>query len=326
VVENPVTHLSGKDSFLLAAVDAKNLIEGRFTPGSVDSVVGYVKLNDDRAQRVPARYWGFSSVGDAGLGSSGWTSIMCNSNPSTEAAIEMYAWLHHVHWSFLHRLHYADEIMPNPGSGRNEGESGGDLDYRRPPGEHEWLGFYRHIMSDHVTSKMWSEARYRPWGDLDYARDWLVLGPYKYQGEPGAWLDEVVWDPSRSPVEGEKGNEFIWKRWRSAEDFIDLRAACGASGHTVACAFARIRSDQERDAVLWLGYDDSIAAFVNGKEVHLYAGPHDANPDDAAVPIRLRKGENTVLLKVADIAGGWGFYARVGDQRGRTLKGVNWVR
>ena len=69
----------------------------------------------------------------------------------------------------MNKLGYADELVPSPDGGRDEGwQPSGDPvdevvdgDYRRPLGETTWYGYYAHIMQEHVTSKMWSEASLR---------------------------------------------------------------------------------------------------------------------------------------------------------------------
>jgi len=325
IIEEPVTRLSGKGSFWLAPWDVRDLIKGRYEPGKVDTVFGHVKVSDGKGAGVPAAMLGGAFGGDVGPGGAGWVGIMwaprsLRDDPDGEA--ELHEWLHTVDWSFAKRLHYADEIVPNPDGGRMEGQDGGDPDYRRKPEEKNWQGFYRHVMGEHITSRMWQEARCRPFEGC--GRRWLVAGPIPYAGEPGAALDKAPGDPARAPATGDKADGAAWKSFESAEDFIDLLAACGG-GRAIACAFAKVVSDADCDACLWLGYDDSVVAYVNGQEVYRFVGGHAAAPDDAAARVRLRKGENTVLLKVLDMGGGWGFYARFADDRGRPLAGVKWA-
>jgi hypothetical protein len=61
---------------------------------------------------------------------------------------------------FCHVLHYPDELVPNPDTGRFEGDNrpGSDSEYARKPTESTWMRFYQHIMEDHITRQMWAEA------------------------------------------------------------------------------------------------------------------------------------------------------------------------
>jgi hypothetical protein len=77
--------------------------------------------------------------------------------------MEVHEWLHQVDWMFANILHYPDAIVPTSDAGRMEGEkrAGGDEEYGRRKSETSWMGFYRHIMEDHITRQMWWEATQR---------------------------------------------------------------------------------------------------------------------------------------------------------------------
>jgi hypothetical protein len=62
-----------------------------------------------------------------------------------------------------------------------------------------------------------------------------------------------------------------------------------------------------------IGSNDDVRLWVNGKMVldHKIARKADPNQDILTVP--LFKGENTVLLKIDQLGGGWGFYFSVLD-------------
>jgi len=70
----------------------------------------------------------------------------------------IHEWLHCVDCMMV-RIGYPDELVPNPDGGRDEGYTGNepfvDPDYRRPIGETTWYGYYRHIMQEHITPRMW---------------------------------------------------------------------------------------------------------------------------------------------------------------------------
>jgi len=70
----------------------------------------------------------------------------------------IHEWLHSID-SMMVRIGYPDYLVPSPDGGRDEGYNGGDPqvdpDYRRPAGETTWYGYYRHIMQEHITPRMW---------------------------------------------------------------------------------------------------------------------------------------------------------------------------
>jgi len=79
---------------------------------------------------------------------------------SDEFFVEMiiHEWLHCIDCMMV-RIGYRDELVPNPDGGRSvdyvENEPFVDPDYRRPLGETTWYGYYRHIMQEHITPRMW---------------------------------------------------------------------------------------------------------------------------------------------------------------------------
>jgi hypothetical protein len=82
---------------------------------------------------------------------SGWTDEFF-------VEVVVHEWLHCVDCMMV-RIGYPDYLVPNPDGGRDQGYHGSDSqvdpDYRRPAGETTWYGYYRHIMQEHITPRMW---------------------------------------------------------------------------------------------------------------------------------------------------------------------------
>ena len=55
---------------------------------------------------------------------------------------------------------------------------------------------------------------------------------------------------------------------------------------------------------------------MNGERVSERQGRHTSEPDDVAIPVRLEAGWNRVLVKVANLDGGWAFQLRAADPDG----------
>jgi hypothetical protein len=64
------------------------------------------------------------------------------------------------------------------------------------------------------------------------------------------------------------------------------------------------------------GADDAHVLWVNGERLSERQGRHISVADEIEVPVRLQAGWNQVLLKVADLDGGWAFQLRVADPTG----------
>lgn len=152
-----------------------------------------------------------------------------------------------------------------------------------------------------------------------YYHDWHVLGPFPNEDGKGFW---AVYPPERGiDLDGwysGLGNTSM--RWRrilggdgpaSRPGPVDLRAVFQVK--SAACGYAHtvIRSERERRLRLLLGADGSLALWVNGKPALAKEGPHEARPDEHAVDLTLRKGENALLLKFCQGDGPWALYARL---------------
>jgi len=86
--------------------------------------------------------------------------------------------------------------------------------------------------------------------------------------------------------------------------------------------YARTRIDSDRDQVkkLYIGYSDDVSVFLNGRI--LYRGRSAqgfrdpgflgiVNPENDAVYLPLKKGNNELMLAVSELGGGWGFICRL---------------
>jgi len=158
-----------------------------------------------------------------------------------------------------------------------------------------------------------------------WATDWLVVGPFpnpqRVGSEYSPALDSVYGpeedsDPSRSyPVTG--GHRASWVPLEGDENgYVRLNPHFDPNDHVAAYAQAFLFSPDLRDVVLLLGADDAHQLWVNGEERSLRQGRNVSVPDEMEVPTRLHPGWNRVLLKVADLDGGWGFHLRVADPGG----------
>jgi hypothetical protein len=158
-----------------------------------------------------------------------------------------------------------------------------------------------------------------------WATDWLVVGPFPNPQQVGTEhspaLDSVYGpeldpDPSRSyQVMG--GVRAPWRPVEGDETgYVRLNPHFDPNDHVAAYALAFLFAPDDRDVVLLLGADDAHQLWVNGEEISSRQGRNISVQDDLEVPVRLRLGWNRVLLKVADLDGGWAFHLRAADPTG----------
>ena len=93
-------------------------------------------------------------------------------------------------------------------------------------------------------------------------------------------------------------------------------------GMKVLYAKTTIHSDRDQVKKLEIGYSDDVSVFLNGQI--LYRGRSAqgfrdprflgiVNPENDAVYLPLKKGNNELMLAVSELGGGWGFICRLVD-------------
>ena len=107
------------------------------------------------------------------------------------------------------------------------------------------------------------------------------------------------------------GSVATWNRIESPTDSIDLTDLVGNHEDSVVYAFTTLYSPRLQAATLFLGSDDGIKVWLNGKTVFNLSGLRGLTPDENRVRVTLRKGVNALLLKITQRNGGWGFTCRI---------------
>ena len=151
----------------------------------------------------------------------------------------------------------------------------------------------------------------------DYIMGWQVAGVYaeprkKYQQlfatafppeKPNA---KVAWRPL--PVVTRKGSAIIHNllgQWNKEQ--------------CVAYVRTWIESDKAQAARLLLGTDDATKVWLNGKRIHQVNTGRACVPDQDGINVQLKKGWNTLLVKVIQNIGPWEFCARIVARDGSRL-------
>jgi len=137
-------------------------------------------------------------------------------------------------------------------------------------------------------------------------------------------IDTTVWQD----VEAEPPGFVVIYRYRDAPhprvsfqgDFS--RRLEPQPGMRIVYARTAIAADRDQVKRLMIGYSDDVSVFLNGKI--LYRGRSAQgfrdprflgimNPENDAVYLPLKKGNNELILAVSELGGGWGFVCRLTD-------------
>ena len=111
-------------------------------------------------------------------------------------------------------------------------------------------------------------------------------------------------------ADGRKTPLIPWRTIRAdAKAYFDLAALHGDAGvNSASYLYAEFDSPADQDAEILLGTDDGAKVRVNGKEVFAHEKAIAAAPAQEKVAVKLVKGKNAVLLKVANGSNPHGAY------------------
>ncbi|MDA0334256.1 MAG: DUF362 domain-containing protein [bacterium] len=132
-------------------------------------------------------------------------------------------------------------------------------------------------------------------------RTWLLAGPFP-AAEVDAPLDHAFLADEAALI-GQPGRDGWSEPIYFFDDRIDLGAFynVGVGARTVAYAFTWFDAPADQQAELWIGSDEGLRVWINGEIAYDYTRRRTYRDDeivqDKKLPIRLRKGENTLLVK-----------------------------
>lgn len=101
-----------------------------------------------------------------------------------------------------------------------------------------------------------------------------------------------------------------WKLYHSSDSIIDLDKTLSNDDFVMAYAYTEVQSDENKVWFISLGTNDGGRLWVNGLNVWDYPQERGLFIDDDVIPVVLKKGINTLLLKVEERGNRWGFCVR----------------
>jgi hypothetical protein len=165
-----------------------------------------------------------------------------------------------------------------------------------------------------------------------FIRYWLILAPLPSEKERASGAEVAA---VRLPNEGDmkpkpgenvmyKGKQYAWTKHSAPEYFIDFRKFAGdqKTDNVFAYAVAYVSCEEEiRDVKVLAGTNDAGRAYINGKLIFSHEKPRSLEPDATIVNgITLLKGQNIIILKVANETGNWGGCLRFMDKNGTPIR------
>jgi len=163
-----------------------------------------------------------------------------------------------------------------------------------------------------------------------YIKEWVILGPFANPERPADSKDRGAFDIDYlKPLGGEAKakigpdtaiGDIRAKKIAPAEK-LDFVTHFAETDHKLAYAYTEIESSEDQEALFFLGSDDGVKLWINGKPAHdnLVARPAVVRQD--RFKANLRKGTNSILAKVENGLGDWALILEVyGKEKGRKIE------
>jgi hypothetical protein len=146
----------------------------------------------------------------------------------------------------------------------------------------------------------------------------LILGPWyacaSFSNEEGKGF-AAVYPPERETALDATYPAMSDSRaqWRRMDAFSDgevhtLNEHYTLTEYAIAYLYRNVHAEHDVQITGYFGSDDGLAVWLNGEKLISNDVPRGPAPDQDQAPLRLKAGDNALLLKIVNRTGGWGFY------------------
>ncbi|RKU18683.1 hypothetical protein C6503_09100 [Candidatus Poribacteria bacterium] len=148
---------------------------------------------------------------------------------------------------------------------------------------------------------------------------WWILGPFDNTdgiGYETAYIPEDLTQIDPATIYNGIDGQISWEKSvdRTLDGYVDLDKDVD---WRVAYAFATVISPDARQVQLRFDSDDQGKVWLNGEEAHAHTRTRQAEIDRDIIPVTLKSGENSILVKICEEERDWGFYLRITDTDGK---------
>ena len=153
----------------------------------------------------------------------------------------------------------------------------------------------------------------------DFIQEWHIIGPFP--AEEGKNFEKVFAPETVIDLEaeypGRGGITAAWQKVEAKDDVIWFNEIFEQKEDGIAYGYCRVESPDDREVLIYAGSDDGIKIFLNGEQVWANPSYRGLRKDQDRVRVKLKKGWNNLLVKVAQGMGGWGYCIRISNFDGR---------
>ncbi len=194
------------------------------------------------------------------------------------------------------------------------------------------LGFSSSIIPTGAQAQVIPAATPEAVVPREFINTWLVLGPFDNKDNTGfdkSWITETTVQPKPGLGGGGKSWKYFDDRLfnRNYDDYQDFYSYFSiklkeSAAAKVAYAHTYVFSEKDQTVKLKVGADMACRAWLNG-ELVMDAAQVAWTKDAVEASVNLKKGWNSLLLKIANVQNGrFGFYARLSRVNGTIVPGL----
>ena len=154
---------------------------------------------------------------------------------------------------------------------------------------------------------------------------WIRLGPFdspEHVGYLKSYIPETATYIDTTAKYYGKTQLIQWGKLTDSN--VNGLVYLGNAEWTAAYAWAIIISPDERDIIIRFDSDDQGTVWLNGKQMFTHDRNSAVNLDRYSFPVTLKRGENTIFLKVCNGTGSTEFYMRLTDAEGNPIEDLNY--
>ncbi len=144
----------------------------------------------------------------------------------------------------------------------------------------------------------------------EFIADWWIIGPFdnaERKGFDRVYPPEKGFDATQHYAGIDQ--QVQWREYDNTQSgYIDFAVLMTPAEEGVAYAYRTFEVEVDTEMEVGIGSNDGVKLWVNGELVLNKKVAHVALPNQEILTLSLKRGSNTVLVKIDQLGGGWGFY------------------
>jgi hypothetical protein len=149
----------------------------------------------------------------------------------------------------------------------------------------------------------WEETQAKLVDEAATLSTWKRIGPFAGgtldNAHAKAFIDETAVDLAKTYGD---------QKWVEVKEYVDGKVHALNHANCATYIYRTIQARSARSLELSLGSDDSFKLWLNGQLVAEKKITRGVAPDQDKVRVELLEGKNTLLMKISNGGGGYGFY------------------